>query len=268
MKKMDKIPQINYLAPVVNIAIGDHLFTEISHLEIDAACPAIAASCLLTIPDLSNELHSIFTKGDKITVSWGYCGRELERIFTGILQGVEEYKSEIYIKAIDMAALLYDKHITCTYQNETPSTIITSMLKEAGISDFDVDEVNSSIERLPLVNNNIIEAIYLINRNVEVKHNFWFDQDGKFYWKTNGNDNADHSGYMLEWGKNIISLTKLHAGTTKLSTIGLPLFHSKFIDIINKENINQTFCIKRVKHNLGPNKRGSRTFLWLEEVLR
>ena len=111
---------------------------------------------------------------------------------------------------------------------------------------------------------------------LKIEHNFWFDQHGKFYFRTSDiykadiNDKnynkIDHSGYMLEWGKNIISLTKLHSGFIKLSTIGLSLFHSKLIDIINKENIEKTYFINRVKHMSGPNQRGSRTTLWLEEV--
>ena len=71
---------------------------------------------------------------------------------------------------------------------------------------------------------------------------------------------------MLEWGKNIVSFSKMQSGITKLSTIGLPLFHSKLIDIVNKENKEKTYFINRVKHMLGPNQRGSRTTLWLEEV--
>ena len=270
---MNKSPYINYLAPEVKVNIREYTFSEITFLEIDASCSEISGVCTIGLPMFINmELNNI-KSGDVIKIEWGYTGYELNRIFTGIILKIEERKTNILIQAIDMSSLLVNTRVTKTYRDETPKTIIKSLIVEAGIKDYEIDDTDNVLKRLPLLNNNIIEAIYLMLQFLNSASNdfkFWFNEQGKFYFKKHGPENfKKHSGYMLEWGKNIISFKKLSSGfsgTFHLSTIGLPLHHSELINIKDKNNIEKTYFIKRVKHMLGPGKRGSRTTLWLPKV--
>ena len=267
-------PRINYLVPEVNIVINNDIFTKAAFLEMDASCYETAASSIISLSDTVTNLKKVFRQvfdtvtnlnsDDEITIDWGYSGNKLSRIFTGFVRKVEERRTDSLIHSIDKAALLIDKKITKTYKNETPSTIIQSMLTEAGVDNYEIDDVSVILDRLPLLNNNIVEALYLINRRLGLKHNFRFDENGKFHWQKR--DKAPHSGYLLEWGKNIISLIRLDNGIIKLSTIGLPLYHSLLINIINKDGAEKTYFIERVKHKFGPGMRGSRTTLWLSEI--
>ena len=261
---MKTSPYVNYLAPIVNIKIGDYIFSEINLLEIDASCSEIAALCTLGLPYITNQSELKINVGNKIEVYSGYVGFELKCIFTGIIQKVEERKSDFLINSMDMTSKLINTWITRTYKNETPSTIIKSLILEAGLKEFEIDEGDYTLDRLPLVNNNIIEALYLLTHRLKIEYNFWFDQYGKFFWVKN--DSKQHSGYMLEWGKNIITLKKLYSGVISLSTIGLPLHHSQLLNVIDKTDLEKTYLIERVKHMFGPGVRGLRTTLWLSKV--
>ncbi len=276
-----QISKINYLAPVVEVEIAGKIYTEISHFVISACHFEPSAQCLLSMPTpmsipMSTSLSKpsasngaakkVFHRGDMIAIRWGYEGFDLKQIFTGFVREVYRQGSEIVIEAIDRAALLFDTRVTRAFQFETPTAIIQSLLHMAKVDEYDyeIEQIDKPLNRLPLVNNTIAEAIHYINRRTGLEYDFWFDPDGKFHWQSR--DKAKHSGYRLEYGQNILVYKLSDGGHMELTTVGLPLFHSQLIDVAGLDGESSTYIINKIRHTFGPGNRGSRSSLWLNRV--
>ncbi len=255
------------MAPVVEMEMGGKIFTEVSHVEITANRSEPAALCLLCLPSASNgAAKKVFQSGGEITVRWGYEGHSLEQIFTGFIREIWQQGNENIIEAIDRAALLFDTRVTRAFQFETPTTIMQSLLQTAKVDEYELEQIDKPLNRLPLVNNTIAEAIYYINRRIGLGHDFWFSPDGKFHW--HASDKAEHCGYRLEYGKNILVFKLGDNGNIEITTVGLPVFHSQLIDVdldgLDGEAI--TYFINNIRHTFGPGNRGSRSSLWLTRI--
>ncbi len=237
---------------------------KIGDFEISANCSEPAALCLLCLPSAANSVApKVFQSGDNIAIRWGYEGHILEQIFIGFIREIWQQGNELIIEAIDRAALLFDTRITRAFQFETPTAIVQSLLETAKVTDYEIEQIEKPLNRLPLVNNTIAEAIYYINRRTGLEFDFWFGPDGKFHWHSK--DSAEHCGYRLEYGKNILVYKLNDGGHMEITTVGLPLFHSQLIDV-ELDSEESVYFINKIRHSFGPGNRGSRSSLWLNRI--
>lgn len=254
-----------YLGPAVRVELGGiSLEDSVPFLEVNASRSEPAASCVLAISDPARELGGKLRIDDPVIIEWGYKGQELASIFDGLVRDVCRREQTLVVEALDRMKLLADKRLTITYQDETPTTIIRNMLAEAGIDDADLEEISEPLDRLPLNENTVVEAIQFLNRRTGLDHAFWFDPEGKFHWKPR--DEEQDPAFSFKHGENVIRFDHRPGGVSVLETIGLPLWHSTVVEVTAADNAVIQFFVERVKHRLGPESRGSRTTLCLSEV--
>lgn len=256
--------RVNYLGPAVSVGLGGATIEDgVSFMEIIASRGVPAASCLLRLSDLGRELAGKASEDDPLAIAWGYKGQELAPIFDGFVRAATEGE-ELTVEALDRMKLLADKRLTITYQDETPTTIIGSMLAEVGVEDADLEEISEPLDRLPLFENTIVEAIQFLNRRTGLDHAFWFDAEGNFHWRPR--DEAQEPALALKHGENIIRFEHRPGGVSVLETIGLSVWHSTVVEVTTADGEAEKYFMERVRHRLGPERKGSRTTLWLSEL--
>ena len=168
-------------------------------------------------------------RGDEAEILMGYDGR-LQTIFKGCVArqyNAATYKDEILIK--DYTLKLEESRISGTFLDVTPQDLVQIGLASAA-------RPLVSIREQP-----VSEFLMYIDSLWGIRTTKAF-QLGTFYWSEKPEQSEM---YVLEYGNNIISLTR-ERGLWKLETVALPdLHHSCQIKVVHPE-ISGVFYVDKV----------------------
>lgn len=182
------------------------------------------------------------SRQDLVKIRLGYNG-VLEEVFSGLVTKAYNHAAdENKIMVKDRMLLLEDVSVTNTFLDVTPQEMIEHGLREAGITDYHLSDMVFPVKKVvPIVQKNMVNVLKQINNLWGLDVRSYFIK-GIFYW---GSKPEQEETYQLEYGNNIISLTR-RSGEWELVTVAMPfLQHSRLIKIMHP-SIKGTFEITRM----------------------
>ena len=234
--------------PVGRIVFG---FTVTSNLEEKAD------TCVLKLADYGRFLTGSVKRGDPIVIKLGYAGEELFEIFRGVVRsiGVDD---PVVIRGIDYNAILNNKRIQMTFEDETASGIIKAVMSGSGFR-LEVEECELVIDRLPLFNRTLRESIDAVTEFVKRESGeacFDYIRDGIFHWSKKKINGEAQCAFRM--GVNIIRQEVCADGLGFLETLVCPVKHSEIIEVEGERQ----FVVK-VEYLW---QDGGRTRVWYEHA--
>ena len=251
-------------APEIEVTIGDRTrIGTVRTMDVVAARSQPLASAYLNLSNIRFEWKDGAEDGDLLTLRWGYRGQKLRPLFDGtVLCG--HLREFLKVRGLCRSRELMDTHVTRTYQDEEAAAIVEHLVGNLGFASLDIAECATVLDKLPLHDNNIVEAIHFLNRRLELDHAFWCDSEGGFHWGPR--DYAQEPAASFTHGEDIIDFHSLPGNRFLLTAMGAPVWHSQIVSVFDRDGKEANYFVEQVRHTAGISGSGSRSHLWLVEV--
>ena len=246
------------LTPEVNVTLGGTQVGRIvSGFTVTSNLEEKADTCVLKLADYGRFLTGSANRGDSLIIKWGYADEELTEIFRGVVRsiGVDD---PVVIRGIDYNAILNNKRIQMTFEDETVSEIIKAAMTDSGLQ-LEIEDCDIVIDRLPLFNLTLREAVDAVTEIVrkESDQNYYdYIREGTFHWCTKRLDGEAQCAFRM--GVNIIRQEILADGLGVIETLVSPVKHSEIIEVEDERQ----FVVK-VEYLWDA---GGRTRIWYEHA--
>ena len=250
--------RLSNFSPVIDVTLaGTPVGRIVSGFTVTSNLEEKADTCVLKLADYGRFLTGSVKRGDPLVIKWGHVGEELFEIFRGVVRSVG-VDDPVIIRGIDYNAILNDKRIQMTFEDESASGIVKAVMVSAGL-ELDVEECELVIDRLPLFNRTLRECVDSITQHVQSETGeacFDYIRDGIFHW-----GKKDYSGdvqQVFRLGVNIIRQEICADGLRFLETLVSPVKHSEIIEVEGERQ----FVVK-VEYLW---QEGGRTRIWYEHA--
>ncbi len=254
--------KIQYLGPKTEVDIGSQTLATVSGMTVWSTREPTADTCEITFPDLPGDLAGRIEKGAPLIVRHGYKGYDLDTIFSGSVMDVLP-KKRLTVFGADAMRKLFETRLTITYQDETPTSILRKIVGDLEIDASKVPEIEETLDRLPLYQNTVWQAVKMINDRLGLSYDWFIDEEGAFRFEPR--DLEQEPAFSFVYGRNILDMNLKASGTSTLLTVGMPVRHSTLIEVTDHAGDTGRFYVTGVKHFLS-NNGGSRTFLKMERI--
>jgi len=255
---------MNWLAPEIEVTIGEHTrLASVHRLEVAAARGQPVATAFLELSNVRFEWGDLVADGDPLVLRWGYRGHDLEPLFDGT---VHRAHAREYLKVWGQcrARALMDTRITRTYQDETADAVVGHVVGSLGFSSLDIAPCEQVIDKLPLRNSTVVQALEYLDRRLELDRAFFADPEGGFHW--NDRDTGQDPVFVFTHGENILDLQSLPGHRQLLTVMGAPVWHSQVVAVVDAAGNETLHFVEQVRHTSGSKGAGIRTHLFLQEV--
>ena len=220
-----------HLSPVIDVTLaGTPVGRVVARFNVASSLPGKADTCVLELADYRRFFTGSVKRGDPLIIKWGYAEEGLTEIFRGVVRSVG-MDDPVIIRGIDYNAILNDKRIQMTFEDETASGIVKAVLAGAGLG-LDVEECELVIDRLPLFNRTLREAIDAVTEFVKRESGeqyFDYIREGVFHWGKK--DSSGSSVEAFRMGVNIIRQDVSSDELSFLETLVTPVRHSEIIEV-------------------------------------
>lgn len=179
-------------------------------------------------------------KEDAFSLSIGYEGA-LEEVFTGYVTDVQDNAIIIKNEMLKLARV----QITNSFLSSIPQEIITFILEQAGITDYELSKESYPIKKLlNLSKVSGTEALKQVDKAFNINASNSIFKCKKFQWNVPSNQKKV---YSFIYAENIIDLELIETKVWELTTIAVP-----FIKILDQINIDHpklagNFNVSRIK---------------------
>ena len=158
--------KIDNFSPVIDVTLaGIPVGKIVSYFNVTSGLREKADTCVLKLSDYGRILIGSAKRGDSLLIKWGYAGEESTEIFRGVVRliGVDD---PVVIRGIDYNTILNSQRIQMTFEDETASGIVKGVMAGSGLG-LDIEECDIVIDRLPLFNRTLREAVDAVTEIVE-----------------------------------------------------------------------------------------------------
>ncbi len=251
-------------APEIEVTIGERTrIGTVRKMEIAAARSQPVATATLGLSNLRFEWKDGAADGDPLIVKWGWRGKELTPLFDGtVLRG--HLRESLQVWGLCRGRALSDTRITRTYQDEEARAIIEHLVGDCSFTAQDIVSCDAILDKLPLHDSTVVEAIQFLNRRLELEHDFWCDPIGGFYWGPRDLEQEPVASFTH--GEEVIAFKQLPGNRFLLTVMGAPLWHSQIVSVFDRDGSEIRYFIEQVRHSVGVSGEGARSRLWLTEV--
>ncbi len=200
---------------------------------------------------------------DPLVLRWGYRGQELQPLFDGTVLRTH-LRETFKVWGLCRARALADTRITRTYQEEAAGAVVNHLVAALGFSSLDVAPCDLVIDKLPLRNSTVVQALTFLNRRLELDQAFYADAIGGFHWAVR--DTAQQPVHAFTHGEDILDLQSLPGNRRLLTVMGTSVWHSQVVTLVDAAGDETDHFVEQVRHTGGIGGTGIRSHLWLEEV--
>ena len=217
--KLNEIRDLLY--PEIRVTLGDYIITQGIKIEVNSSENFYAFAKVYLTKEYVDKIK--IDRNDIGIIELGYAG-DFYTAFKGYVMQLNY--NEITLK--DEMIKLERIEITNTFLDATPREILIFLLTNANIYKYKLnDDYYPYKKTVPLTRKNGIEAIEQINNIWGIKNVFYF-RNGIFYW---GVEPKQDLMYVLEYGKNIISITRYNQNF-EIECVGVPFIkHGDYIEV-------------------------------------
>jgi len=245
-----------FLNPVIEVVLaGQAVGRLVASFEVASDRRGPADIGLLKVADLKSELGQLVKRGAPLRIAWGYAGESLTEIFRGVVREVGN-GDPLVVRGIDYKTVLNSWRVTMTFEDETASGVVRALLAGTGLN-LEIDECEMTIDRLPLFDQTLREAIETVTDIVRCETGVEFGdyiREGIFHWGKKRIEGK--SVHEFRSGVDVIGLEKSPDGLTILRTMVVPVRHSEVVTIDNDR-----FFVLSADYAW---RNGGRTSLWCE----
>ena len=253
---------IKYLGPKTEVDIGSLTLATVSGMTVWSTREPTADSCEITFHDLPGDLVGQIEKDAPLVVRHGYKGFDLDTIFTGTVIDILP-KKKLIVFGADAMRKLFETRLSITYQDETPTSIICKIVGDLEIDVSKVSDIEATMDRLPLFQNTVWQAVKMINERLALGYDWFIDEEGAFRFEPRNLD--QEPAFSFAYGQNILDMNLKASGTSTLLTVGMPVRHSTVVEVTGRNDETNRYYVIGVKRFLS-NGGGSRIFLHMERI--
>ena len=254
----------SWLAPEIEVTIGDRTrLGTVQRMEIVAARGEPLATAFLELSNVRFEWQDGAGDGDPLVLRWGYRGQELQPIFDGTVQRAH-LRETLSVWGLCRARSLMDTRVTRTYQDEAAEAVVRHLVAGCWFASLDIAGCPTAIDKLPLQDNTLVEALELLARRLVLEHGAWADPTGAFHWAPP--DWAQGPVATFTEGEDVLEVISLPGGGLRVTVMGAPLWHSTVVDLVHRDRRVTRAFVERVRHRVGEGGAGLRSDIWLSEV--
>ena len=254
--------KIQYLGPKTEVDIGSLTLATVSGMTAWSTREPTADTCEIVLPDFLGDLVGQIEKDAPLVVRHGYKGFDLDTIFTGTVIDILP-KNKLTVFGADAMRRLFETKLTITYQDETPTSILRKVVGDLDIGTSKVPEIEETLDRLPLYQNTVWQAVKMINDRLALGYDWFIDEEGAFRFELR--DLEQEPAFSFVYGQNILDMDLKASGTSTLLTVGMPVHHSTMVEVTDRNDETSRYYITGVKRFLS-NRGGSRVLLHMERV--
>jgi len=236
---------------------GAQVATIVARFCVTSSLLEKADTVVLELADYSRIITGSVKRGDSVVIKWGYVGEELVEIFRGVVRSIG-MDDPVVIRGIDYNAILNNKRIQKTFEEETVSGIIRAVMAETGFG-LQIEECAVEIDRLPLFNRTLRESLDTITEIVKTESGdqfYDYIREGIFHWGKK--DISSEAQCAFRMGFNIIRQEVCPDGLEFIETLVVPVRHSDIIEVEGE----RLFVVK-VEYLW---EGGGRTRIWYEHA--
>jgi len=255
---------MKWLAPEIEVTIGNRVrLGSVVKMEVCAARSQPVASAWLDLSNVRFEWNDGANDGDTLKLRWGWRGQELQPLFDGTVLRAH-LRETLQVWGLCRGRALVDNRVTRTYQNENAMSVVSHLIKPCGYEISFFQNVENEIDKLPLRDNTLVEAITFLNRRLSLEHAFYCDPEGSFHWEAY--DPGLEPSFTFTHGEDIVEFRALPSNRFLLTVTGTPVWHSQVISVYGSDGNKTKYFVEQVRHTIGINGQGARSQLWLEEI--
>jgi hypothetical protein len=245
-------------APDIEVTLNGYSRTGcVEQMSVEAACSAPLARLFLLLSNIRYEWEDGAAEYDPLLVKWGMRGETLNPLFDGSV--LYAYQNErLAIKALCRARQLTETAVTRTYRKETAAAIVRHLIEGLNFSSAQIADDETIIERLPLADAKIAQAIRLIGIN----NALYCDASGGFHWAPPDYEQAAVA--VFAHGRDVIEFGSTTPNHYLLKTFAAPVWHGQVIAIADLDGTEKRYFVEQVRHTVGFNDEGARSLLWLK----
>jgi len=256
---------MTWLAPEIEVTIGEQTRpASVQLMKVVAVRSQPVASVYLELSNVRFEWNAGAVDGDPLVLRWGYRGQDLHPLFDGTVQRAF-LRDTFKVWGLCRARALADTRLTRTYQDETADAVVNHLVTGLGFSSLDVAACNMLIDKLPLHDSTVVQALRFLNRRLELDRAFYADQEGGFHWAER--DTSQEPAYTFTHGENLLELQSLPGHRHLLTVMGIPVWHSQVVALVDAAGDETLHFVEHVEHAGGVGGTGIRSHLWLDEVV-
>ncbi|MBC8204967.1 MAG: hypothetical protein H8E87_05600, partial [FCB group bacterium] len=234
----------NFYKPVINVVSGGIDYSlSIAEFSVLSDLQGKADTCRISLEDHDRTRGEAISQGDSLSISWGYEGNVLTEIFRGVVLD-NNHSDPLEIRGIDYNTVLNAMKIKQTYQDDTVSGIMKSVLNSIGL-ELDIEDCEVVIDRIPFFNRSIrecIDSLTSISNRETGEEYFDYIREGIFHWGKK--DLSQSPSAIFTTGVNIIDLQLNENGLSELFTMISPVLHSQVIKING-----ESYFAEKVEYN-------------------
>lgn len=251
-------------APEIEVTVGGKTrLGSVKVMEVAAACNQPVASAYLDLSNVRFEWQDGAKDGDVLVLRWGWRGQELKPLFTGTVL-LAHLRETLQVWGLCKGRALTDTRVTRTYQDEEARAIIEHLVSPLDFASLDLVDAPEILDKLPLRDNTLVEAITFLNRRLSLEHAFYCDPEGGFHWRPQ--DTAQEPAFTFTHGQDVSEWKALPGNRFLLTVMGTPVWHSHVVAVVDREGQESRYFVEQVRHTVGIGGAGARSQLWLSEV--
>ena len=253
-------------APEMEITLGETTSRNgVMKVDVVAARNQPVATAFVELSNVRFEWQNGAKDGDALVLKWGWRGQELAPLFTGTVVRAH-LRETLQLWGLCRGRALVDTRVTRTYQNETALAIIDHLIAPCRYKLSFCTNLERTIDKLPLQDNTLVEAITFLNRRLSLAHDTYCDPLGGFHWEE-PNRGQDPAASFTQ-GVDVEQWLVLPGDRFLLTTMGTPLWHSKVLSVTDRRGVETPYFVEQVRHTLGIFAAGSRSRFWLKPLAR
>jgi len=246
------------------VTIGEETrLASVQRMEVAASRSQPVASVYLELSNVRFEWNEGASDGDPMVLRWGYRGQDLHPLFDGTVLRAH-LRETFKVWGLCRARALADTRITRTYQGEAADAVVSHLVSGLGFSSLNIVPCDLVIDKLPLRDSTVVQAIQFLNRRLELDRAFYADPEGGFHWGER--DTIQGPAFTFTHGENILDLRSLPGHRHLLTVMGIPVWHSQVVALVDAAGNETLHFVEQVGHPAGTRGSGLRSHLWLEAV--
>ena len=259
---------MNWLAPEIEVTLaGQTRRANVRRMEIVAGRTQPVSTAYLELSNVHREWDAVASipqsPASSLVLRWGYRGQDLHPLFDGTVLRAQA-RETLKVWGLCRARALADTRVTRTYHEESADAVMNHLVAGLGFPSMDIAPCDLVIDKLPLQDNTVLEAICFLNRRLELDRAFYTDPEGGFHCTER--DTAQAPAFTFTHGQDILGIQSLPGNRHLLTVMGIPVWHSQVVTIVDRDGSETRHFIEQVRHRGGSGGSGLRTHLWLKEV--
>jgi len=255
---------MTWLAPEIEVTVGDKTrLASMQEMKVVASRSQPIATAYIELSNVRFEWNDGAEDGDDLVLRWGYRGHGLSPLFDGTVKRAH-LQETLKVWGLCRARALSNTRVTRTYHDEAADAVVNHLVAGLGFQSLDIASCDTVIDKLPLRDNTVVEAIQFLNRRLELDHAFYADPSGGFHWESR--DETQEPSHTFIRGDDVLDLQSLPGGRILLTVMGVGIWHSETVMLAGTDGTETRYFVEQVVHTVGQGGRGIRSHLLLIEV--